>query len=66
MWQTIDGIRSDIEGYEEKIKKARITIMALPHGFIDYKAHKRREAKRRKAESEILLNKCLCKRSNHS
>ena len=53
MWSTIKDLEEEIEEYNAKIEKAKRAMDKLPKGFIDFKKHKKRTAKKTQLKSEI-------------
>ena len=50
---TLQEIREDIAGYEDRIHLAKMNLANLPEGRLSLKEHKKRERQRREYESEI-------------
>jgi len=50
---TIESIRKDIEGYQERIAKAREQINLLPAEYLPYQDHRKKEKQRRDCVAEV-------------
>jgi len=50
---TIQDIRRDIQGFEERIANAKAELAELPEGYLEFKKHKAREKQRRGLQGEL-------------
>lgn len=50
---TIQEIKEDIAGYEDRIHLAKLNLANLPAGHLPFREHKKREKQRREYRSEI-------------
>lgn len=50
---TIEDIKRDIAGFEDRIQKAQDQLHSLPEGYLPFKDHKAREKRRRDLQGEI-------------
>jgi len=53
MGLTLQEIKEDIAGYEDRIHLAKTNLADLPAGRLPFKEHKKREKQRREYQSEI-------------
>jgi len=53
MWETVKDLKNEIAEHNAKIMKFLADKQKLPEGFIEFKAHVRREAKKRELDSSI-------------
>ena len=59
MGLTLQEIREDIAGYEDRIYLAKLNMANLPAGRLPLKEHKKRERQRRECQSDISHFKTL-------
>jgi hypothetical protein len=51
---TAEEIQTDIRGFQEQIRKAQTALVRLPSGRLPYPDHKKREARGKELQEDIL------------